>query len=161
MIYGTHRHFNGMFKSLWADSGLLKTDPDLLLYNDRFKTAFKRSGMSLSYFQKTFIESIIQISLSTMSIDSTATLIHAKVSHLHTKVSYLHAKVSHLHTKVSYLHAKVSHLHAKVSHLHTKVSYLHTKVSHLHTKVSYLSVIFLNFFKISISKLTSIFLWKT
>jgi outer membrane murein-binding lipoprotein Lpp len=137
------------------------TDPDLVLYIDRFKTAFKRLGTSLRYFQKTFIESKIQISLFLKSVNQSSTSKYAKVSHPHAKVSYLHAKVSHLHTKVSHLHTKVSDLHAKVSHPHAKVSYLHTKVSHLHTKVSYLSGIVLNFFKISTSKMTSMFLGRT
>ena len=153
MNYEADRYFNEVSGplSLWADSGLLITDPDLLFYIDGFKTAFKRSGTSSRHFQKTFKEYKIQISLFLESMNQSSTS-------KYTKVSLLYAKVSLLHTKVSLLYAKVSDLHTKVSHLHTKVSDLHAKVPYLYTKVSYLSGVVLNFFKISTSKMTSMFL---
>ncbi len=142
MNYQADRSFNEMSRplSLWADPGLLITDPDLLLYIDRFKTAFKRSGTFSRHFQKTFKEYKIQISLFLKSMNQSPTSKYAKVSLLYAKVSDLHAKVSHLHAKVSDLHAKVSYLYAKVSDL---------------------SGVVLNFFKISTSEMTSMFLGRT
>jgi hypothetical protein len=135
MIYEAYRHFNEMFKALWADSGLLLTGPNLL-----------------------FLLLLISMNQSSTLMHAKVSHPYAKVSHLHAKVSLPHAKVSHLHAKVSLLHAKVSHLHAKVSLPHAKVSHLHAKVSLPHAKVSHLHGIVLNFFKISTLKITWVFI---